>query len=115
VEAEDGHARQTVAYYFLDGETLKLSTLGRRLKGRAVERTNWASLCVMGDEKPFPYATMFGTARIRREDIGEDTARLFKVFTGQDAEPQSDEALAEIDRVILEIDVERVLSGYIEG
>jgi len=94
---------------------VKISTEGKRLKGRAVERTGWASICVMGDEKPFPYATMFGPARIRTKDIGEDTAHLFKVFTGQDAEPQSDEALAEIDRVILEIDVARVLSGYIEG
>jgi hypothetical protein len=115
VEAADGRPRQTVAYYFLDGDTVKLSTLGRRLKGRAVERTGWASICVMGYEKPFPYATMFGAARISRDDIGEDTARLVKVMTGQDAEPQSDEALAGVDRVILEIDVERVLSGYIEG
>jgi hypothetical protein len=115
VEAADGHARQSVVYYFLDGDKVKISTESKRLKGRAVDRTHWASICVMGDEKPFPYATLFGPARIRRTDIGEDTARLFEVFTGQEAEPQSDEALAGVDRVILEIDVERVLSGYIEG
>jgi hypothetical protein len=115
VEAADGHARQTVAYYLLDGDKVMLSTESKRLKGRAVERTEWASICVMGHEKPYPYATLLGPARIRRKDIGEDTARLFKVFTGQEAEPQSDEDLAAIDRVILEIDVEKVLSGYIDG
>jgi hypothetical protein len=114
VEAADGHARQTVAYYVLEGDTVKISTESKRLKGRAVERTGWASICVIGDRKPFPYATLFGPARIRRENIGEDTARLVEVFSGHKAEVQSDEALAGVDRVILEIEVERVLSGYIE-
>ena len=113
--AKDGRPRQSLVYYARDREALLISTLARRWKARDVERTGWASLCVMGDERPFPYATMFGPARIRREGIGEDTARLVRIFADQDAEPQSDEALAEVDRVILEIDVERVLSGYIEG
>jgi hypothetical protein len=50
-----------------------VSTLSARLKPRDVQRTDWASLCVRGDEQP-----------------------------------QSDEALAAVDRVILAISVVRV-------
>jgi hypothetical protein len=116
VEATDGHARQSVVYYFLDDDTIKISTMGRRLKAHAVERTGWASICVMGSERPFPYATLAGSARIVRKGIGPDTARLFAVFAPDAAEPKTDEELAAMDRVILEIQVERVGPvGYIEG
>jgi hypothetical protein len=73
--AGDGQPRQSVVYYARDGETLLVSTESKRLKARDVQRSGWASLCVLGHEPP---------------------------------EPQTDEALAAIDRVILAITVQRV-------
>lgn len=108
--AADGRPRQSVVYYARDGERLLISTLSKRGKARDVQRTGWASLCVHGDEQPYPSATLSGTAEILREAIGPATARIMQRIAGaaEPPEPQTDEALAALDRVVLSIAVERV-------
>jgi hypothetical protein len=75
-----------------------------------VERTGWASLCVRGDEQPYPSAVFSGVAEILTHSIGAPTASIMQRIAGtsEPPEPQSDEALTEVDRVILAITVERV-------
>jgi PPOX class probable F420-dependent enzyme len=108
--AADGRPRQSVVYYALDGDRLSVSTESKRRKARDVERTGWASLCVRGDEQPYPSAVFSGPAEILTADIGPATAAIMQriAATSEPPEPQTDEALAAIDRVILAISVERV-------
>lgn len=108
--APDGRPRQSVVYYVRDGERLLVSTESKRLKARDVRRTGWASLCVCGDEQPYPSAVFSGRAEILTKDIGPVTAAIMQRIAAmaEPPEPQSDEALAAIDRVILAITVERV-------
>ena len=108
--ASDGKPLQSVVYYAREGDRLLISTLSKRLKARDVGRTAWASLSVRGDEQPYPSATFSGRAEILTEDIGPQTARIMHRIAGTEEppEPQSDEALAALDRVILAITVERV-------
>lgn len=108
--ASDGRPRQSVVYYVRDGDRLLISTESKRLKARDVERSAWASICVRGDEQPYPSATFSGPAEIVTQDIGAATAGVMQRIAGMDEppEPQSDEALAAIDRVILAITIERV-------
>jgi PPOX class probable F420-dependent enzyme len=108
-----GRPRQSVVYFVRDAERLLISTLGQRLKALDVTRSPWASLSVMGHERPFPSATFSGSAEILTEDIGEATARVAQRAMGADEapEPMTDEALAEAGRVILAIDVERVTAA----
>jgi PPOX class probable F420-dependent enzyme len=108
--AEDGKPHLSVVYYVRDGDRLLISTLSARLKARHVERTEWASLSVRGDEQPYPSATFSGPAEIVTKGIGPPTALIMQRIAAAEElpEPQSDEALAEIDRVILAITVERV-------
>ena len=116
--ADDGTPRQSVVYYARDGERLLISTESRRWKARDVERSAWASLCVRGDEQPYPSAVFSGAAEILTEGIGPATASIMQRIAGmaEPPEPQSDEALAAIDRVILAITVERVSAvSYIEA
>lgn len=105
----DGRPRHTLVYFVRDGERILLSTEGKRGKARDVERTGWASFCVMGHQKPFPSLTVEGPARVLRGGIGDATARVMQKITGNvpDATP-TDEQLAAADRVILEITVDRV-------
>ena len=105
-----GRPLQSVVYYVRDGERLLVSSAVGRRKVLDVERTGWASLCVMGGERPFPSATFSGTAEILTENIGAPTAALAMRFMGSDEppEPQSDEALAGVGRVIIAIAIERV-------
>jgi PPOX class probable F420-dependent enzyme len=108
--AEDGKPRQSVVYYVRDGDRLLVSTMSARLKAKDVERTGWASLSVRGDGQPYPSATFSGPAEILRTDIGAPTALIMQRIAAAEEpqEPQSDEALAAADRVILAISVERV-------
>ena len=56
----EGRPRQSVVYYVRDGEQLLISTEAGRWKARDAERTGWASLCVRGEEPPYPSATLAG-------------------------------------------------------
>jgi PPOX class probable F420-dependent enzyme len=105
----DGKIRNTVVYYVLDGDRILISTQSRRGKGRDVQRTGWASFCVVGHEKPFPSCTIEGPARILTEGIGQATARILETIRGvRPPTVPTDEGLAQLDRVILEIQAERV-------
>ena len=105
----DGTTRQSVVYHVVDGDRLLIWTESKRAKARDVVRTGRASYCVLGHEKPFPSVTVEGPARILTEGISAPTARLFGLIFGEvPTDPPSDEALAAIDRVILELTVEHV-------
>jgi PPOX class probable F420-dependent enzyme len=117
-QAANGRPRQSVVYYTREGERLLISTVAGRRKTADVERTAWASLCVMGHERPFPSATFSGAAEILTADIGAATAAIAQRLMGteQPPEPQSDEALAAVGRVILAITIERVAAvNYLDG
>jgi PPOX class probable F420-dependent enzyme len=111
--ARDGGPRQSLVYFVRDGDRLLISTLTDRLKARDVRRTGRASLCVMGHQPPYPSATFSGPAEILTENIGAPTARIGQRMTGAADPPEamSDEALAEVGRVILAIGVERVTAA----
>lgn len=102
--------RQSVVYYVRDGERLLISTESKRLKARDVKRSGWASLCVLGHERPYPSAVFSGPAEIVAEDIGPATAAIMQRIAGtpEPPPPESDEALAAIDRVILAITIQAV-------
>lgn len=107
-EGPDGLPRQTVVYHLFENDTLTISTVADRAKTRDVERTGRASYAVMGHARPYPQVVITGTARIRREDIADATTRIFTRALGQPAEGLTDEVLAGMGRVLLEITVDRV-------
>ena len=102
--------RQSVVYYVRDEERLLISTESKRLKARDVRRSGWASLCVLGHERPYPSAVFSGPAEILTENIGPATAAIMQRIAGlpEPPQPESDAALAAIDRVILAITIEAV-------
>jgi PPOX class probable F420-dependent enzyme len=104
----DGTARQSVTYFVRDGGRIFISTESKRAKARDVERSGWASLCVVGHARPFPSVTVEGPARILRSGIADATARIFVKMAGGDSPELTDKTLADMDRVILEISVDRV-------
>jgi PPOX class probable F420-dependent enzyme len=105
----DGNPRQSVVYYVRDGERLLISSVAGRVKVRDVERSEWASLCVMAPRHPFASATFSGRAEILTTGIGPATAAVAQRFMQADEPPeqQSDAALAAVGRVIIAISIER--------
>jgi hypothetical protein len=100
-------------------DRLLISSLGDRPKAKDVRRSGWASLSVMGHEPPSSSATL---SRPRRRSsprtLGAPTATIMQRITraAEPQEPMSDEALAEVGRVILAITVERVTAAtYIDA
>ncbi len=117
-DPRQGHARPTVVYYVRDGDWLYISTVTTRHKALDVRASGWAALCVMGTERPFPSATFSGAAEIRTTDIGAATAAVAQRFMGTEEtpEPQTDEALAGVGRVIIAIAIERVAAvSFMDG
>ena len=117
-KSKNGLPRQSLVYYARDGDRLVISTVADRLKAKDVKRDGWASLCVMGHELPFPSAVFSGPAEIVTEDIGPPTATVMQRIGDlpEPPEPQTDEALAEVGRVVLRIAVEQVSAvSYIPG
>jgi PPOX class probable F420-dependent enzyme len=105
----DGSIRQSLVYHVTEGDRILISTESQRAKARDVEHWARASYCVFGHEPPFPSVTVEGPARVLAAGIGGPTTRIFEKITGQTmADPFTDEALTSRDRVVLEIDVERV-------
>ena len=112
-QAPDGRPRQSVVYFAREGERLSISTEASRWKARDVERTGWASISVRGDEPPFPSATISGAAEILTRGIGPATAAVMRRILDSDEPPpeQTDDALAEVGRVILSLRIERVTAA----
>jgi PPOX class probable F420-dependent enzyme len=109
-ETDGGRPRQSVVYYVRDDERLLISSVAGRAKVRDVERSGWASLCVMAPQHPFPSATFSGRAEVLTRGIGPATAAVAQRFmqTDEPPEEQSDEALAAVGRIIIAIAIERV-------
>lgn len=114
---QDGKPRQSTVYFVRDGDSILISTESKRGKARDVERTGYASMCVQGVAKPFPCVTVEGRARILREGVGDLTARVVAHILGTPVgDAQTDEALAAVDRVILELSVDRTYgAAYLEA
>ena len=90
-----------------------ISSVTHRKKVHDVQRTGWASLCVMGFVRPLPAATFSGSATILTQDIGAATAASRSASWACEELPelQTDEALAGVGRVIIAITVERVTAA----
>jgi nitroimidazol reductase NimA-like FMN-containing flavoprotein (pyridoxamine 5'-phosphate oxidase superfamily) len=60
---DDGPAMTTL-YYVMDGDDILISTMRARAKARAVQRNPKVSLCVLDENWPPTYITVFCTAAI---------------------------------------------------
>ena len=65
----DGRPQLSPVYYAMDGDDLLISTTATRAKAKVVRRDSRVSVCVIGEQPPFPYLTVYGRGR-----IGEDGA-----------------------------------------
>ena len=55
---------QTPVFYVTDGDDVLVSITDNRAKTKALRRRPAISVCVLGEEMPFPYVTLFGEAQI---------------------------------------------------
>jgi PPOX class probable F420-dependent enzyme len=104
----DGRPRLSVVRHLLDDDRVLISTEADRAKARDVARDGFASYCITGHVAPYPCVTVEGPARLVTEGAGATTTRIIEAMSGTPmAEPLSDETVAAMGRVVIEITVER--------
>ena len=94
-------------YYVLDGGDILISTTAARAKTRAVRRDPRVSLCVLGEQYPFPYLTVYGRGRIENERVVDTMMRVGEKMTGnplpESVRPAIEERAQKEQRVVLRV------------
>ena len=63
-ERKDSPPQLSPVYYVMDGDDLLISTTATRAKARVIRRDSRVSVCVLGEQQPFPYLTVYGRGQI---------------------------------------------------
>ena len=104
----------TPVFYVTDGDDVVISITQDRAKTRALRRDPAISVCVLGEEMPYPYVTLFGTARIEQEQAFEVMARVVESM-GRPLDDERRKALKERaereQRVVLRVTPQRSVSN----
>ena len=82
-------------YYVMDGDDLLISTQANRAKAKAALRDPRMTVCVLGEQPPFPYVTIYGRAAIEESGAVDLMAKLGEVISGQPVPPAARPALEE--------------------
>ena len=105
---------QTPVFYVTDGDDVLVSITEDRAKTKALRRNPAISVCVLGEEMPFPYVTLFGTARVEQEQAFEVMAKVVESM----GRPLDDERRAALKeraerehRVVLRVTPQRSVSN----
>jgi PPOX class probable F420-dependent enzyme len=106
----------TPVFYVTDGDDVLISITEDRAKTRALRRDPAISVCVLGEEMPFPYVTLFGTASIDADptDAFELMARVVERMgraLDDDARQKLRERADRERRVVLRITAQRSVSN----
>ncbi|HUF54220.1 MAG TPA: PPOX class F420-dependent oxidoreductase [Dehalococcoidia bacterium] len=103
----DGPPSLTPVYYFIDGDEIVVSTTESRTKAKAVRRNPQVSICVLEENQPFPYLTVFGEARIETDGAAGVMARLAEVMSGNPlpdaARPALEQRAKDEGRVVMRV------------
>ncbi len=107
VERKDAPPQLSPVYYVMDGDNLLISTTATRAKAGAVRRAGRVSVCVLGEQMPFPYLTVYGRGRIETEDPVEVMMAVGGAMAGsplpESARPAVEERAKAERRVVLRV------------
>lgn len=112
-ERREGPPALSPVYYALDGDDLIISTTASRAKTAAMERNPQVSVCVIGEQMPFPYLTIYGRGRIERDGATAVDA-MMKIGARMTGQPVPESARGAVEkraqdegRVVLRVTPER--------
>jgi PPOX class probable F420-dependent enzyme len=107
-----GPPSMTPVYYALDGDDLLISTTRTRHKAKAIQRNPEVSLCVLGEQPPFPYLLIYGRGVIEDEGAVDVMMRIGERMTGrpigESARPALEERARNEGRVVLRVTPESI-------
>ena len=94
-------------YYAMDGDDILISTTASRAKAKAIRRGAQVSICVLGEQMPFPYLTVYGRGRIEDTNVVETMMKVGERMTGnpvpEAARPAIERRAQDEGRVVLRV------------
>ena len=83
---EDGRPHVVPVWFVLDGDDIVFSTGATSVKGRDLERTRTAALCVDDAHPPFAFVTVSGTVTISHDldELGRWNTVIARRYVGSD-------------------------------
>src|SRR3990172_8342029 len=114
ISRKAGPPSLTPVYYALDGDDVIISTTASRFKARGGRRNPDVSLCILGEQQPFPYLLVYGKGRIEDEGVVDTMMRIGAKMTRspvpESARPAVEERAKKEGRVVLRVTPERGVS-----
>jgi PPOX class probable F420-dependent enzyme len=106
-ERASGPPALSPVYYVMDGDDLLISTTRTRAKAMVIAHNPEVSVCVLGEQMPFPYLTVYGRGRIDEEGAVDAMMRIGERMTGNPVPESAREAVEqrarEEQRVVLRV------------
>jgi PPOX class probable F420-dependent enzyme len=103
----DGRPQLSPVYYTMDGDDLLISTTATRAKAKVVRRDSRVSVCVIGEQLPFPYLTVYGRGRVEEDGAVDVMMAVGGKMTGrtllESARPALEERAKNEQRVVLRV------------
>ena len=103
----NGQPQLSPVYYAMDGDDLLVSTTADRAKAKAVRRDSRVTVCVIGEQLPFPYLTVYGRGRIEEDGAVGVMMTVGGRMTGsalpESARPAMEERARSEGRVVLRV------------
>jgi len=103
----EGRPQLSPVYYVMDGDDLLVSTTATRAKAKAVRRDGRVTVCVIGEQPPFPYLTVYGHGRIEDDGAVDVMMAVGGKMTGrvlpESARPALEERARSEQRVVLRV------------
>jgi len=94
-------------YYVMDGDDLLISTTATRAKAKVIRHDARVSVCVLGEQEPFPYLTVYGRGRIEVDGAVDVMMRIGEAMTGnplpESMRPAIEERAKAEQRVVLRV------------
>ena len=111
VERKGAAPHLSPVYYVPDGEDLLVSVTDTRLKTKLIRRRGRLSLLILGEQFPFPYLRVEGSARIENDGAAGLLMRIAEKMSGnpisEAMRPNFEERARTEQRVVLRVTPER--------
>jgi PPOX class probable F420-dependent enzyme len=100
-------------FYVLDGDEIVVSMTADRHKYRAISSDPQVSLCIIHEQMPLPYVTVYGTGRIEEAGAADAMAAVSEKIFGRPLTPEErttiEQRVVAEHRVVLRVSVDRVI------
>ena len=106
-ERKDAPPQLSPVYYVMDGDDLLISTTATRAKAKVIRRNAPVSVCVLGEQPPFPYLTVYGRGRIETDGAVDVMMAVGGAMAGnplpESVRPTIEERAKKEQRVVLRV------------